>query len=197
MATTKEFDAIVLDKSLRGEDFFLYTLLSPTEGLCYCMKKIPSRKTAILPDFFEELSLKIEQPSSGSVFFLRDFESINKNLHLAQNYSAMMTAGEIAKFIIKNATHLESTQKLYTYLKSSLNALSHKDKHDIVHIKFLYAFVKSEGFPIKEDFYSSLPPHNQEVFSTLILTPTEQLSLDPNLTSKLLHLLQFWINSLF
>ena len=197
MAITKEFEAIVLDKSLRGEDFFLYTLISPTEGLCYCMKKIPSRKTAILPDFFEELFLKAEQPTSGSVFFMRDFECINKNLHLAQNYAAMMSAGEISKFIIQSANHLESTQKLYTYLKNALNAFQHKDKHDIVHIKWLYVFVKSEGFPIKEDFYSGLPPHEQEMFSTLILTPTEQVFLESELTEKLLRRLQFWINSLF
>ncbi len=183
---------IILEKSLRGESGVLFKIFSAESGLKLLHKRVGAKKTSQLPDFFDEIFAECEKSKMGEMYFLKDFELQKSRTQIAVNYDAFLIACEIAKFALKNANYLEGFAQFYKTLSSSLDAINSGADATSVYIKFLYVFMRDEGYAIKEDFVASLTGDAFALLKKILTTPALELKKELAAAS-LLKQMQNWI----
>ncbi|MDX8415276.1 hypothetical protein [Intestinicryptomonas porci] len=184
---------IVLDKSLRGESGILFKIFSEEEGLRVLYKRAGQKKTSHLPDLFDEICAECEKSKTGDMLFLKDFELLKSHSEIANNYDSFKTACEISKCALKNAAYLEEFSKFHKILAASFDAINSGADAQCVFIKYLYVFMRSEGYPIKEDFAASLTLGEFETLKEILSTPALQLKSKD--AEPVLKKMQNWIKS--
>lgn len=184
--------ATVLDKSLRGENMLHLRIFSKEEGLALLLKKIPSNKSAPLPDFFDDISVSGEYGKVGNLKFMRSHELLNSRCEIAKDFDAFNNASQIVNIVLQNGANIENANILSTRLRNSLDALKSKSAPSVVHLKFLYLLVRDEGYPIHQQFYSKLSAENIDFFTLLIRTPSAQLQDLRSRADELLEKLRSW-----
>lgn len=184
---------IVLDKSLRGESGILFKIFSEEAGLCVLYKRVGQKKTSHLPDLFDEICAECEKSKTGDMFFLKDFELLKSHPQIARDYESFQIACEISKCAFKNAAYLEEFSNFHKILAASFGAINSGADALCVFIKYLYVFMRSEGYPIKEDFAASLTIGEFETLKEILSTPALQLK--SRNAAPLLKKMQNWIIS--
>lgn len=184
---------IVLDKSLSGESGLLFKVFSEEAGLCVLYKRAGQKRTSHLPDLFDEICAECEKSKTGDMFFLKDFELLKSRLQIAKDYGAFKTACEISKCALKNAAYLEEFSGVYKALAASFEAINSGADAQCVFIKYLYVFMRGEGYPIKEDFAAGLNRGEFETLKEILSTPALRLKIEN--AAPLLKKMQNWIVS--
>ena len=59
-------------------------------------------------------------------------------------------------------------------LRTGLEAFSRSERPDIVFFKCLYRFARDEGYPVKQEWFASLPPSERSTVSHLINLPLDR-----------------------
>ena len=187
--------ATVLDREIRGESSVYITAFAHDIGLMRMMKKCSAKRTAYLPDLFDDISVSGEMQSPTSLKFARDFEIIKRRNEIATNYNSFEQACQISIAVAKNGVHIEDTAKLSNNLRSALDAIANGASAEIVRLKFMYLLAKNEGYPVKEDFYARLPQPQKELFSILIKNPASELKEYATRTTPILETYLNWLYS--
>lgn len=188
------YEGIVLDRSFRGESGLLLSVFCKDAGLLVIHKKVSQKKIAGLPDFFDSATFDVEKAKTGGIYFLTNFEISVRRLNIAQDYDAFFNACQISKFVQKNSKYLENFGALFSYLEISLNAIAGGADSWGVFVKFLYAFAKSEGYAVKEDFATSLEESEYLTLKKILATPAIEMPHFENV-QILLASLTAWISS--
>lgn len=158
------------------------------------MIKISKGKNTPLPDFFNFVSLECNKGSFSKNFFIKSINSIECLNNFSKNYKGLIECTKLAQFITKNSSHLEDIASPYEDFLLALKAyISAKDPR-FVNIKYLYKFCRREGFPIKEDFASNLPPKLQDCFVNIINTPSDSCEVDSQDLEVIYKKLSLWLS---
>ena len=191
----KSFTTLVLSKSLSGESGLLYKLLSPEDGLLTVYKRASAKKTSQLPDFFDEISADASKAKNGDMLFLNEFEIQKRRTGIARNYDSFCVASDITKLLLHNSRYLEHFDSVYAALSGALDALDAGACADAVKIKFLYVFVRDEGYPVKESFARSLNDEDYALLVKILKTPSLECRIEENESARLLMHLERWMYS--
>ncbi len=179
---------------MRAENFMMFTVLSKELGLTYALKKISAKKQTFLPDYFDIISATLSAKSKNSPFFIESFDITKKLCGKPTSYNSLFAMGKIAKTIIKNAPFLEDCSRIYKTFSAAITAYENTDVPEIVNIKWLYDFAKSEGYPVKEDFLSTLPDSDYESFVDIVKTPVLKCAANKDCAKHILKLFETWVS---
>ena len=147
-----------------------------------------------MPDYFDIISAKLSAKSKNSPFFIESFEISEKLCENSANYNSLVAIGKIARVIIKNAMFLEDCSRIYRTFSSAVKSYKNTSTPEIVNIKWLYDFVKSEGYPVMEDFLSALPDSYYNNFLDIVKTPVLGCVVDKDDAKYLLKLFETWVS---
>ena len=194
MAEEKHISAIILDKQPRAESSLFITAFSQEEGLVFVYKKMSSKKTSFAPDLFDEISCQVQMPNSETaVRFLKDFDVKKHRQGLSASYEKLCAASEISEIVKLNGAHIDETQTLAELLSITFDSIETAQNLDAVKIKFLYLLAKNQGYPVKEDFFASLPASEKSDFAEILKTPILQLSDKIQQAQRLYKILKYWV----
>ena len=163
--------ATVLDKLLTGESSLRLRIYCPNLGLALLVKRVSSKKTTVLPDIFDDISLTARVPSMGDVLFPNEYETLTSRMSLSKDYGAFLHASEICALVIKNGAHIENANRLHARIRGALDSMANGALPETVHLKFLYLLVRDEGYPVHEDFLKKFSGSQKAAFCEIISTP--------------------------
>lgn len=185
--------ATVVNREIRGENSLYIIAYSPTHSLMQTMKKIPSKKTSVMPDLFDDISFDCEMSSPTSLKFIREFSIKKRRTAVAASYDSFEQAALIAQTVLANGRHIEDSATLSHRLRMSLDSIAEGAPAEIVRLKFMYLLARDEGYAVREDFYARLPAQKKELFSVLIKTPSAELKEFKTRSANILESLCRWI----
>lgn len=167
--------ASVLKCEQRGENLLYIVLFCPECGIVDVIKRVSKKKSAQIPDIFDEISAELESAKSGSLKFMRSFDILKKRRGIARSYEALTHASSIAECVLSNARNIEDCAKISSLLKSSLDAIDSLNAPAAARLKFIYVFARDEGYPVIEDFFNSLKNEDRQNFAFIIKTAVSEL----------------------
>lgn len=189
-----EFEnAIVVGRDMRGESSVYISVLSREHGLMQMMKKVSVKTTSLLPDLFDDISGYADAQTPQGLKFLRDFEISKRRTEIGKSYEAFNHAALIASVVAVNGRNIEDCARLEFNLRHALDAIAKDAPPEIVRFKFMYLLARNEGYPVKEDFFESLPEGKREMFSLFVKTPSLELREFRSRASDMLDALCRWI----
>lgn len=185
--------ASVLKCEERGESSVYLVLFCPECGVIDAMKRVSQKKSTPIPDIFDEISVELEHAKSGALKFLKSFEVIKKRRGIARSYENLTHASAIAECVLRNARNMENCEKISALLKNSLDAIDILNAPAAARLKFMYVFARDEGYPIIEDFFSSLNGEEKQNFAFIIKTAIKQLETFDSVAENYIAPLESWI----
>ena len=190
------FTAVIIDRENRAESKLMLAAFSPEEGLVYLFKKMSAKKTSAAPDLFDEIACEAQSAGGASpVRFLKEFETIKKRAGIAASYQKLCAAAEIAATARLNGENIEERREFAALVSKSLDAVESSGDEDSVKIKFLYAFAKMQGYPVREDFFASLPADEKARFAKIINTPANALDRQETQSAAACETIRRWIEA--
>jgi hypothetical protein len=185
-------EAFVLGKKPPADTFETLTLFSSEHGAQIAFQRV-SRKSpgqGVNLDLFDEVSLVLESPSQGGTGrFLKEARLITRYSEIGRNYDVLRYASFLATLVSRNAVPDESRAAVYALLRQAFSAFASATRPDIVYFKSLYLFSRDEGYPVKQEWFPTLPSADRETVVTLLNMPvaTQTAALD-DVTRLLLRL---------
>lgn len=188
--------AIIIDRETRPEAKLMLTAFSPQEGLIYIFKKMSAKKTSLAPDLFDEIICTVQSAGENSpIRFLKDFEPAAQRAEIAGSYAKLCAACHIAAIAKLNGQNIDEKPEFARLLAKTFDAIKNAADADAVKIKFLYAFAKNQGYPVKEEFFNSLSAGDKESFTSIINTPASFIEPETSRSGKLIERVCRWIES--
>jgi hypothetical protein len=167
-------DAFILGKKPPSDSFESLTLFSSDHGTQTALQRL-SRKTpghlAHL-DLFDEVSLVLESPAQGGAGrFIKEARLITRYAEIGRNYEALRFASSLAMLAARNAVPDESRAAVYGLLRQAFSAFAQSSRPDIVYFKSLYLFARDEGYPVKQEWFPTLPAIDRDTVASVLNTP--------------------------
>lgn len=189
-------EGLILDQGLAGEHHLRFTVLSPVHGKLLSLQRTSRKANAQLrPDLFDIGDFEIEVPSNGAATFIREFKLHHRFSAIGKSYAALQCASQFAQIIRNNLQHAEHFAAIYQLCGTTFNALAQYSQPTATLLKSLYIFARDEGYPVKEDWYASLPPPLQHAAARIINTPLANMHTSPAQAAELLQQLQAWLHA--
>jgi hypothetical protein len=173
-----ETDAFILLKRPPAESFQSLTVFSPTDGILLALQRV-SRKaasTSIALDLFDEASLRLESSNQGQTWFIKEARLITRHTTLSRSYETLRLVSALASLIARNPVPDESRSAVASLLRQALAAFASDARPDLVWFKSLYRFARDEGYPLKEQWFPTLPAADRTAVATLLNSPLSTLT---------------------
>ena len=194
----RSFQGIVLSREEKGERNLFLSMFSPKEGLVRVIKHLSGKRvSAPMPDFFDELELRLRRPRTGgeSIPFVEEWRVLRRRPELAADRERLEAAFSIGRVFIENGSHLIEPAPYAELLQLSLDALSRGFPPSVVLMKTIYRFARAEGFPVKEDWWENLSLEDKALATKILNVPVRDLVPDNESSVPLLESLRTWINT--
>ncbi|MES2696539.1 MAG: hypothetical protein V4773_23925 [Verrucomicrobiota bacterium] len=171
-AQSLQTDAFVLLKRPPADAFQSLTVFSAEQGTLLVMQRITKKtSTGISLDLFDEASLFLETSNQGRTWFLKEAQLLTRHAELGKSYDTLRLASRLATLISRNPVHEESRPAVAELLRSALAAFATDPRPDIVYFKSLYRFARDEGYPLKQQWFPTLPATDRADVVTLLNRP--------------------------
>ena len=194
----RSFQGVVLSREEKGERNLFLSMFSPKEGLVRVIKRLSGKRvSAPIPDFFDELDLRLRHPRTGgdSISFVEELRVLRRRPELAADRERLEAAFSIGRVFIENGSHLIEPAPYAELLQLSLDALSRGFPPSVVLMKTIYRFARVEGFPVKEDWWENLSLEDKALATKILNIPIRDLVPDNDSPAPLLESLRTWINT--
>jgi recombinational DNA repair protein (RecF pathway) len=194
-AQSLQTDAFVLLKRPPAEAFQSFTLFSAEHGALLALQRLPrkSQATAVALDLFDEVSLQLESSNQGRTWFIREARLIRRAVDIGRSYDALRPASTLAALIARNPVHEESRPAVAELLRTAFAAFGTGPRPDIVYFKSLYRFARDEGYPLKEQWFPSLPPTDRTEVALLLNQPLAGQTTSPAEVARLQRRLEEYL----
>jgi len=179
-AQSLQTDAFVLLKRPPADTFQSFSLFSAEQGALLALQRVARKSPAatVSLDLFDEVSLLLESSNQGRTWFIKEARLIQRAVDIGRSYDALRLASTLAALITRNPVHEESRLAVAELLRSAFAAFGAGIRPDIVYFKSLYRFARDEGYPLKQQWFPSLPPTDRAEVATLLNRPlAEQVAL--------------------
>jgi recombinational DNA repair protein (RecF pathway) len=185
-------DAFVLGKKPPADAFEMLTVFSCDHGAQTAFQRLSRKTSGHLAhlDLFDEVSLVLESSAQGGTGrFVKEARLITRYSEIGRNYDALRFASLLATLVARNAVPDESRAAVYALLRQAFSAFAHTARPDIVYFKSLYLFARDEGYPVKQEWFPTLPAIDRETVATVLNAPVStQTAASDDVTRLLLHL---------
>jgi hypothetical protein len=144
-------------------------------------------------DLFDEVELALESGNQGRTWFVREARLIARHTAIGRSYEALQAASALAGVIAQNPVQEESRQPVAELLRSAFGALAAGHRPDLVHLKSLYRFARDEGYPVKQEWFPSLPEAEQAVAARALSQPLAGQTTPPEVVAELRRGLEHYL----
>lgn len=200
--------AFILGREPSGADSYeRLTAFSPTEGLLHCLMRRPktdhaaSARRSSAPrsegwlDLFDEAELWLESSNQGRTWFIKEHRHITRHPGIGRSYAALQAAAALARLVQRNPVPDESRQPVASLLRQCFGALDQGARPDLVWLKTLFCFLRDEGYPVKQHWWTHLDPADRIFASQLLYQPIADQSPDAVTVRRLTDHLAHWVAS--
>jgi hypothetical protein len=179
-AQTVQTDGFVLLKQPPGDAFQTLSVFSAELGVITVLQRIGRKTGNIAPlDLFDEASFDLETSNQGRTYFIRETRVLTRRAELGKSYDTLRLASLFAAIIARNPVHEESRAGVAELLRRAFAAFATSARADIVYLKSLYRFARDEGYPLKEEWFPTLPAADRSEVVTLLNRPLDEQSAEP------------------
>ena len=176
-AQSLQTEAFVLLKRPPADAFQTFTVFSAEHGTLVALQRIAKKalSTAQPLDLFDEASLLLETSNQGRTWFVKEARVVTRRTEIGHSYESLRRATQLSTLIARNTVHEESRAAVAALLRMAFAAFGSGSRPDIVYFKSLYRFARDEGYPLKEQWFPTLPSADRSEIVTLLNRPlTEQ-----------------------
>jgi hypothetical protein len=190
-------DAFILSKRPPADHFQTLTAFSAAEGTLLTLQRLPKKSASVIVplDLFDEASLVLESSNQGQTWFIKETRLLNRPVDIARSYDALRLASSLASLIARNAVPEESRGRVYALLRQSFDAFGASDRPDIVYLKSVYLFSRDEGYPLKQEWFPTLPAAEQAILADLLRRPLSAQTAPAPAVARLQRRLEDYLRS--
>ena len=187
--------AFVLLKRPPADAFQTLSAFSPEHGNLLVLQRLPKKNTpALAPlDLFDEGELALDSSNQGRTWFVKEARLITRHPDLGRSYETLLQASSFASLIARNTVHEESRRAVGTLLRTALVAFAGGVRPDIVFFKSLYCFARDEGYPLKQQWFPTLPSADRADVAALLNHPLAEQTLVPPAVLRLQRRLEEYL----
>lgn len=193
-AQSLQIDAFVLLKRPAADSFQSFTVFSGEHGALFVLQRLPSGRSASTRraapsshalDLFDEASLWLESGNQGRTWFVKEARLVTRAAGIGRDYESLRLASAFAAIVARNAVSEESRPAVAELLRGGFAAFAAESRPDVVFFKCLYRFARDEGYPLKQQWFSTLPSADRATVTTLLNRPVAEQSADAAAVSRL------------
>ena len=194
-AQTLATDAFVLLKRPPADAFQSFNVFSADHGPLLVLQRVArkSATAAVALDLFDEASLQLESSNQRRTWFVKETRLITRSAGIGRSYESLRTASALAALIARNPVHEESRPAVATLLRTVFAALADGARPDVVHFKALYCFARDEGYPLKQQWFPTLPAADREAVAALLNRPLAEQAAAPAAVARLQRRLEEYL----
>lgn len=188
-------DAFVLLKRPPADAFQSCTLFSAVHGNLLALQRLP-RKTGSTTnplDLFDEASVSLESSNQGRTWFVKEARILVRHATLGRGYETLQAASSLAALVARNAVEEESRPAVAELLRTAFATLAAGARPDVVYFKSLYRFARDEGYPLKQEWYPTLPSPDRAEVTGLLNRPVADQSASAAAVSRLQRRLEEYL----
>ena len=170
-------DAFVLLKRPPSDSFQGFNVFSAEHGALLIHQRLPKRtagktgSTTVALDLFDEVSLRLESSNQGQTWFVQETRLITRHANLGRSYETLRHASALAALVARNPVHEDGRQQVAALLRQAFTSFATGARPDFVWFKSLYCFARDEGYPVKQQWFPTLPVADREAVATLLNRP--------------------------
>jgi len=182
-APTLQTDAFILLKRPPTDAFQSFTAFTEEHGSLLILQRVPGRRAAtagspaqraastVALDLFDEVSLILESSNQGRTWFVREARLITRPTGIGRSYETLRHASALADLIARNAVPEESRAAVAGLLRAALAAFASGVRPDVTAFKGLYLFARDEGYPLRQQWFPTLPAPERDLVAGLLNRP--------------------------
>jgi hypothetical protein len=188
-------EAFVVVKHPPADAFQMFVVFSAEHGGLVVLQRIAKKPgaTATPLDLFDEAALHLETSNQGRTYFVKEVRLIQRHGEIGRSYEALRLASALAALIARNSVSEESRSGVAALLRSAFAAFGASDRPDVVYLKSLYRFARDEGYPVKEQWFPTLPSVDKSAVVTLLNRPLAEQDAAPELVVRLQRRLEEYL----
>jgi len=194
-AASLQTDVFVLGKQPPADSFVTFHGFSAEVGnlvmLQRIIKKTPSQSVAL--DLFDQVSLSLETSNQGRTYFIKEARLVRRHLAIGRSYDALRFASALAAVVSRNDVHEESRSSVMSLLSTAFAAFETSARPDIVYFKAVYRFARDEGYPLKEEWFPTLPAADRSAVTGLLNKPLADQQEPPESVTRLQRRLEEYL----
>jgi hypothetical protein len=166
-------DAFVLLKRPPADAFQSFSLFSAEHGSLLALQRLPKKSAGTMTalDLFDEASLLLESSNQGHTWFVKEVRLLTRHADLGRSYEALVLASALAALVARNQVPEESRAPVADLLRAALAAFATGTRPDVTYFKSLYRLARDEGYPLKQQWFPTLPVADRESVVTLLNRP--------------------------
>ncbi len=189
--------AFILAKQPSGSDAFeQLTAFAGEHGLLHCLRRLPKGKANSAPiDLFDEAEFWLESSNQGRTWFIKEHQLMQRHEGIGRSYETLGAAAALAMLVSRNPVPDESRDFVTSLLRTSLAALAAGGRADIIWLKALYCFLRDEGYPVKQQWWTGLPIEDREVAAQLLNQPLAAQTTEGPAVSRITGRLENWVKA--
>jgi len=192
MQTIRE-EIIVLTREESGEHGWLFRVLTRKSGVLMTYKRVSHKRATQIPDLFDHAEISYEIADSNMVF-IAEYRLLTKYPSIASDYDAFETACWFAKLLSQNMPHGDDGRaEVFDIAKKAFTAWNSQILPHAVLFKTLYLLMKSEGYPVKQDWIAGLSEMEKNTAGHILNTALKDMSVNDIDMDKLLASLKDWV----
>jgi recombinational DNA repair protein (RecF pathway) len=186
-AESLQTDALILLKRPAADSFQSLTVFSAEHGSMLVMQRVTKKaaSAAVALDLFDEVSLVLESSNQGRTWFLKEAELIQRHAEIGRSYETLRQASALATLISRNSVDEDSRPAVAALLRSAFVAFESATRPDIVYFKSVYRFARDEGYPMKQQWFPTLPADDRREVAALLNRPLTEQTATPATVTRL------------
>jgi recombinational DNA repair protein (RecF pathway) len=194
-AQSLQTDAFVLLKRPPADTFQTFTLFSAEHGSLLALQRVAkkSNSTAAALDLFDEASFMLESSNQGRTWFVKEARVITRQTDLGRSYEVLRSASDFASLVARNPVNEESRAAVAELLRTALAAFASGIRPDIVYFKSLFRFARDEGYPLKQQWFPTLPASDRTEVAALLNRPLAEQAAAAAVVARLLRRLEDYL----
>ena len=176
----------ILKITQTSEHFLKLDYISTSQGLTYgLLRQSKKNNNSAHADLFDTAEILSEVVNHSKQKFLKSYTPIRKRSAIGNNYQQLKYACHFVTFLLDNVGDVPDPSDLYALTTQTLDAFEQKFRPEIILLKALYRFLKTEGFPINSGWWQSLTNENKSRAKILLTTPLANFKDSPDLESAI------------
>lgn len=191
-----ETDAFVLLRQPAKDNFQSFNLFTVEHGALFVLQRL-SRKSssasAVALDLFDEVSLMLESSNQGRTWFVKDSRLVARHVEIGHNYETLRLASAFTALVARNPVHEDSRVAVGELLRASFSAFGSGPRPDIVYFKSVYRFARDEGYPLKQQWFPTLPVADRQEAAVLLNRPLIEQTASTTLVARLQRRLEDYL----
>ncbi len=185
----------MLAKRPPSDAFQTLSVFSAEHGPLLALQRL-SRKssaTAVTLDLFDEVALWLESSNQGRSWFIKEARLIARHAELGRSYETLERASTFAALIARNSVEPDARPAVAALLRTALAAFAAGARPDIVYFKSLYIFARDEGYPLKQQWFPTLPSDDRAQVAALLNRPLAQQTATVAMVARLQRRLEEYL----